>query len=476
MVYGSAIGTPSAIASSPTFSLLSTRTLTNSMILCVLHAGAYVTMHAKDMPMPQKLAYVKLLLACNKVSQKSFRNVAEVGEARTLLADAVSEVELRLPCHELDIKLHNLLHLPTQIFAQGPLWTNAMWAYENIYGVIMRYLKNRRYAESNILRAVADSEDTWLALFGEVECISDDANTVADNTELHMSKLYWLPDSMYNAEQCIKMVGMVPTRISSLSAANIYGADEYAPCHHLHLFYIHNIEPYADVWQMFLNVWYQNLSAKDKAGMPKKRQGEGVMFTKPKLFRAAYDSFREMKLAPGCLPPGLESHVLKDTAGRCGKVQIGRATFCTCTKPSVLGGEMETQAGSTWVMAKVASDSRSKYIGQLKYIIDHIGPDGVHRKLCCVHGWHQESHMDQHIDMPVFRHDALVLKEGNVWPLDQVAAVNFMVVRHYDYTASNKAAGWIVLHRDPRFVRTAGFDMSCEEEDAEHEEEEEDLE
>jgi hypothetical protein len=51
-----------------------------------------------------------------------------------------------------------------------------------------------------------------------------------------------------------------------------------------------------------------------------------------------------------------------------------------------------------------------------------------------------------------------------------------MVVRHYDWTASNKAAGWIVLHRDSRFVRTAGFDMSHEEGEEEEEEEDEEIE
>ena len=109
-------------------------------------------LHAKDMAWPQKLAYIGLMKACNKVAQKSFDSLAEVGKARAMLASSIAEVELHLPCHELDIKLHNLLHLPAQIAAQGPLWTNAMWAYENIYGIIMRYLKNRRYAESSILR------------------------------------------------------------------------------------------------------------------------------------------------------------------------------------------------------------------------------------------------------------------------------------------------------------------------------------
>jgi hypothetical protein len=421
----------------------------------VLLVGVYSVLHAKDMPWPQKKAYINLMNACNKVAQKSFNGLGEVGAASALLASSIAEVELHLPCHELDIKLHNLLHLPSQIAAQGPLWTNAMWAYENIYGIIMRYLKNRRFPESNILRAVADTEDTWLATLKSTGLVATDD---PDNTELAMSKNFWLPSSMYESHVSITLTKGYSTKLSNISSIKNYPKDQYAMVHHLHLFYMHNIEAYAAIWETFVGAWYSTLSAADKTGVSKGRNGQGMSFTRASVFRKAYDNFRGLILDKSKFPDGLKSNSLNDDAVRYEHVTVGKALFDTCLKHSVLGGDLELLAGSTWIMAKVASDSDLKYIGQLKYIIEHVGPDGKLRKLCCVHGWLQEVHMDMYTNMPVFSKEMLVLKEGNFWPLDQVAAVNFMVVRHYDYNTSTKA-WWIALHRDPRFVQAAGFDM-----------------
>ncbi len=50
------------------------------------------------------------------------------------VASAVTRIEMYQPASEIDLKLHNWLHLASQIARAGPLWVQACWAHERTYG------------------------------------------------------------------------------------------------------------------------------------------------------------------------------------------------------------------------------------------------------------------------------------------------------------------------------------------------------
>ncbi|EFJ39138.1 hypothetical protein VOLCADRAFT_101317 [Volvox carteri f. nagariensis] len=82
---------------------------THTYFLLAGPIGLYVITSAR-FPEPVQEAYLRLLQACGDLWQK----VLEGGEVDALeqrVVEAVCLVELRLSVNEMDIKLHNLLHL-----------------------------------------------------------------------------------------------------------------------------------------------------------------------------------------------------------------------------------------------------------------------------------------------------------------------------------------------------------------------------
>lgn len=76
-----------------------------------------------------------VLYVCSLLYEKQHR-VQDLSKLEALVVEAITLVEQRLSCTELDIKLHNLIHLVQHIKDQGPLHVTAMWAYEAMWSKI----------------------------------------------------------------------------------------------------------------------------------------------------------------------------------------------------------------------------------------------------------------------------------------------------------------------------------------------------
>jgi hypothetical protein len=73
------------------------------------------------------------------------------------------QVQLCLPITEMDVELHNLLHLENKIIASGPLWTTSMFVYEGMWQYLGRWATNKAHPEVTMLRNFADYEYvSWL--------------------------------------------------------------------------------------------------------------------------------------------------------------------------------------------------------------------------------------------------------------------------------------------------------------------------
>lgn len=66
--------------------------------------------------------------------------VADLDPLQQLVVLALVKAERYLCCTELDIKLHELLHLPERIKHLGPLWTTAMWPFDSKFEAMWKKL------------------------------------------------------------------------------------------------------------------------------------------------------------------------------------------------------------------------------------------------------------------------------------------------------------------------------------------------
>jgi hypothetical protein len=86
-----------------------------------------------------------------------------LASSNCLFACLYGQVQLCLPITEMDVKLHNLLHLVNKIIASGPLWTTSMFVYEGMWQYLGRWATNKAHPEVTMLRNFADYEYvSWL--------------------------------------------------------------------------------------------------------------------------------------------------------------------------------------------------------------------------------------------------------------------------------------------------------------------------
>jgi hypothetical protein len=112
-----------------------------------------VLLHATSLGKNQHLAMLQLLKACNMLWWKSYHSKECLLEVQKLVVEAVCAVQAYLPCSELDIKLHNMLHLVEKIRMTGPLMMTSMFPYETLNGELIRRATNKANPEATMMRS-----------------------------------------------------------------------------------------------------------------------------------------------------------------------------------------------------------------------------------------------------------------------------------------------------------------------------------
>jgi hypothetical protein len=98
-----------------------------------------------------------LLIACSLLWSKSF-TPERLALTLRLVIEAVARVHKHFPLTEMDIKLHNLMHLVHKITVSGPLWVTSMFGYEGMWKRFGEWGKNKSDVEVTMLRKYSDYE------------------------------------------------------------------------------------------------------------------------------------------------------------------------------------------------------------------------------------------------------------------------------------------------------------------------------
>ncbi|EFJ40395.1 hypothetical protein VOLCADRAFT_99812 [Volvox carteri f. nagariensis] len=131
---------------------------THTMFLLAGPIGYYAIAAAR-LPATLEGVYLDLLQACGDLWDKAITR-EELSGLRERVASAICGVERHLSAVELDIKLHNLLHLVDGIEMFGPLFAWAMFQPESIWGMLSRLAHSKVYMESSMFFSALDKEVT----------------------------------------------------------------------------------------------------------------------------------------------------------------------------------------------------------------------------------------------------------------------------------------------------------------------------
>lgn len=124
--------------------------------------GVYIFGHATALGSPQLEVVLQLLCSVSFLMDKAVPR-DECAAILNGVARALTLVELHLPSCELDMKLHQLLHLAERIHHLGPSFTTAMWGYESLWGHLVKLMKNKQYPEATCMRSWIQNEMVTMA-------------------------------------------------------------------------------------------------------------------------------------------------------------------------------------------------------------------------------------------------------------------------------------------------------------------------
>jgi hypothetical protein len=166
------------------------------------------------------------------------------------MAVALTMVEVDLPCSELDIKAHNLLHLAERIPHLGPSYTTAMWAYEDIMGQVVDLGKKMDTIETSIMYAWAHAQlGMHLGLLRNLTTFPEvlpKPTEFVDNLRQHWTWSNTSPPNILGISRQ-GTIGLRNTRL--LTPAGSY---------RIHLSYVEHDPEYAKMYVRFLDwLWLQ---------------------------------------------------------------------------------------------------------------------------------------------------------------------------------------------------------------------------
>jgi hypothetical protein len=124
--------------------------------------GAYIFGHATGIGSPQLEVMLQLLCSMSFLMDKAVA-LEDCAPILQGVARALSLVEIHLPSCELDMKLHQLLHLAERIQHLGPSYTTAMWGYESLWHHLVQLMKNKQFPEATCMRSWIQMESAILA-------------------------------------------------------------------------------------------------------------------------------------------------------------------------------------------------------------------------------------------------------------------------------------------------------------------------
>ena len=99
----------------------------------------------------QQAALFLLLDVLSLLWRKEY-TFCEATALRVQTVEALAAFEAAFPVTELDIKLHNVVHLAEKLIAVGPLFVTSMFPYERTYRTLKNWIKNKQYQESTIMK------------------------------------------------------------------------------------------------------------------------------------------------------------------------------------------------------------------------------------------------------------------------------------------------------------------------------------
>ena len=112
--------------------------------------GTYLVGHLTALKPAQRHTIQQLLCAMSFLSDDAIP-IAEMPGLHQAIVKALCLIEQHLPCTELDIKLHNLIHLVDRIPDLGANWTTAMWGYESLWRYVNNLIKKRDTPETSAM-------------------------------------------------------------------------------------------------------------------------------------------------------------------------------------------------------------------------------------------------------------------------------------------------------------------------------------
>jgi len=399
-------------------------------------AGKYALLGL--LPLKEQAAMFGVLDACNAMWQREF-DAAKLAELEEQVASALAAAEVALPASELDIKLHNLMHLAQQVRKLGPLWTQACWFFERLYGWLVRYIGNTAYPTASM---ATGHTNTTAAAFGRlgpiaaaVEAHSGTrlaaASDVAgmDRRQIDADGSFLLPTSWLAVDTD---AGDIPVQLHGEGRRIKPSAPQLRA---LHVHYVSLTAGGADYQQAFLAFVEPLLPAAPQAHQPERDRSSGAITNWPP---AALDHWL------AAWPGAPRAAATKHTA-----ITIGAVTFkhprrtdgtSNPTDARLLGRSYQDEPETCW-------------FGEVQEVWSHAPPESFARpdaEPILLVNWFKKSiipgrGLDKQLKVPC-------MPKGWELPREQflgcnmVAPTPIIVVDHP--TDSRK---WVVLHRDGKF-------------------------
>lgn len=134
-------------------------------------AGVYVLLSTTQFGKKQRETLRQLIKVLCLLQRKRW-TLDDLDELQGEVIKAVCMVEAYLPVNQMDIKLHDLIHLTGKIYDTGPLWVTAMWVYEGMWKLLLAFCRNQAHPELSLQRSFADYEAAMYVFWRDPEAFS----------------------------------------------------------------------------------------------------------------------------------------------------------------------------------------------------------------------------------------------------------------------------------------------------------------
>jgi hypothetical protein len=161
---------------------------------------------AKSVAKAQRKTMSILLIACSLLWSKSF-SPERLAVTLRFVVEATARVQRDLPLSEMDVKLHNLLHLVHKITVSGPLWVTSMFAYESMWKTLGKWATNTARVEATMIRKYSDFEYAAWRYLQDPQSFSPNVLGRFPELDVQVSSTYWFPEAGMNDSVTVKLLG-----------------------------------------------------------------------------------------------------------------------------------------------------------------------------------------------------------------------------------------------------------------------------